>query len=169
MSEDLQHRLDDLIDFYLSVGCPCRFPRFRANVKRDTLGASGASFTSEDQRGLVRAFDRKAPVVEKRPVEQHAEVSEGMWLGTCGICHADLRRVYDEFSPGGTIDCLVIRPLPTSTDLGAGIEGGRLYRCRPLVSPGPPMQGLAKAATQYPFMEEEGWLAWMRELRESNR
>jgi hypothetical protein len=58
---DFQTRLDTLVDEYLTIGCPCRFPRFRAITARKTVGIGGGSFTSEDQRGLILAVGQSQP------------------------------------------------------------------------------------------------------------
>jgi len=59
----------------------------------------------------------------------------------------------------------VIRRAPGLADIGAPVEHGRVFRPRPFVAMGPGMTGMHKAAQAYPFMEEEPWFAWMRELR----
>jgi hypothetical protein len=159
---DFQARLDALADEYLTIGCPCRFPRFRAIVARDTSGISEGSFTSEDQRGLIRAFERKVTVVEQQPLEELDRISPGMWRGKCGVCGSDLRRAYNEYSPGGYIDWLIIKRKPGLFDLGASVEKNRTFRCRPFVAPGPEMPGMARASRAFPFMEEDAWFEWMR-------
>lgn len=46
--ERLAQAIDDLIAEYLAEGCPCRFPRFRATVARDTSGVAGGTFVADD-------------------------------------------------------------------------------------------------------------------------
>ncbi len=159
----LAARLDELMEYALSLGCPCRFPRVRAVTARDTRNAAGGAFTSADQRELIHAFERKVPIIEKRPLEIFQQVREGLWLGKCGKCGALLRRAYEEFSPGGTIDWLMITRAKDVPDLGAPLVDGRVLRCRPLEAPGPGMQGMAKASQVFPFLEEDEWFAWIRE------
>jgi hypothetical protein len=167
--DDLERRLEALIEYYLSIGCPCRFPRFRAVVSRDTSKVAGGSFTSADQQYLILAFERKAPIVEKRPLEIFTEVKEGLWLARCGKCGSDLRRAYDEFSPGGFIDGLIVRRAPGLVDLGAPVHHGRVYRSRPFVAPGPAMGGMAQAAKAFPHIDEDAWFVWMRALNDDTR
>jgi hypothetical protein len=160
---DFQTRLDALVDEYLTIGCPCRFPRFRAIAARETVGICGGSFTSEEQRGLIRAFERRVTVVEQQPLEELEQISPGMWRAKCGVCGSNVRRAYNEYSPGGYIDWLIIKRKPGLTDLGAPIEKNRTFRPRPFVAPGPGMTGMAGASRAFPFMEEDAWFEWMRE------
>jgi hypothetical protein len=163
--EDFQLRLERLLDRYLEDACPCRFPRFRAVVARVTRGAGGGSFTSEDQRGLIRAFDRRAPIVDQRPMDGFNVVTTGLWIGRCGRCGSTLRRSFEEGSPGGTMDLLRVFLASGMVDVGCEVNNGPVYRCRPLEALGAGMAGLGKAAQVFPLISENEWFDWMHERR----
>ncbi len=59
MNDDFHAKLEQLVDHYLSLGCPCRFSRFRSVVARDTSRGCGGAFTSEEQRLLIAIFEAK--------------------------------------------------------------------------------------------------------------
>jgi len=166
VNEDFERKLGELVDYYLSHGCPCRFPRFRAVVSRDTSRTGGGSFTSDDQRGLIHVYEQKVPLVERGPLAGWGgPMSADMYQARCGVCGSAVSRSSNEGAPGGWVDYLVIRPAPGVTPLGAPVEHGRVYRSRPFVAAGPAMGGMQQATEASPFLEEDAWFAWMRELR----
>jgi len=154
--------MDALVDEYLALACPCRFPRFRAVTIRTTHGQGGGSFTSEDQRALIRAFEAKSPVGARRALGGFP-ISDGMWEASCARCGSVVSRSSQEFSPGGWIDWIKITRAPGLVDVGARVEQGRVLRCRPWIATGPDMTGVAIASRAYPFVDEDAWFAWMRE------
>jgi hypothetical protein len=155
-----------LVDYYLARGCPCRFPRFRAVVSRDTSGVAGGAFTSDEQRMLIWAYEQRVPVVNRKALEGWGgPMHDDMYQAECGICASEVRRSSNEYAPGGWVQYLVIRRVKGLSDIGASVEHGRVFRPRPLVAAGPGMTGMQKAAQAYPFMEEELWFTWMRDLK----
>jgi hypothetical protein len=167
LSDDAFERaLEELVDFYLLArGCPCRFPRFRATVGRSTHKVAGGSFTTEDQRRLIHTYEKKVPLGEKQPLEGWGGgVLPDMYQATCTICGSLAARSSNEFANGGWIDYLQITRAKDVIDLGARVESGKLYRPRPWISPGPGMTGIQKASEAFPFLPEDEWLAWMREV-----
>jgi hypothetical protein len=156
--------IEDLLDFYLALGCPCRFPRFRATVARSTQKVAGGSFTSEDQRRLIYIYERKVELVGKEPLEGWGgPVEKDMYQAKCGACRSRVQRSSNEFANGGWVDYLSIALTPGVMELGAFV-GHPLYRARPWISPGPGMAGIHKASEAFPLVDEEKWLLWMREL-----
>ena len=163
--DDFDRALESLIDFQLARGCPCRFPRFRAVVGRSTHGVAGGSFTSDDQRKLIHVFERKVPLVDRRPLEGWGgPIARDMYEANCVKCGSHVSRSSSEFANGGWIDVLVITPASGVVDLGAKVEGGRVLRARPWISPGPAMAGIERASRVFPLTPEGEWLAWMRAL-----
>jgi hypothetical protein len=155
-----------LIDYYLAKGCPCRFPRFRAIVKRDTSGVAGGAFRSEEQLMLIRAFEQKVPLVNRQALEGWAgPMNDTTYEAACGVCGSFVARYANEFASGAWVDMLAIRKPKGLADIGAPAEQGRIFRPRPFEPMGPGMTGMYRAAQAYPFMEEELWLEWMRALR----
>jgi hypothetical protein len=163
---ECQDALLALIDHYLAKGCPCRYPRFRAVVSRDTSGVAGGAFTSDEQRLLIWAYEQKMKLVNRRALEGWGgPMNDQMYEAECGTCGSNVERSSNEFAPGAWAQYLVVRRLKGLIDLGANVEHGRVYRPRPLIALGPGMTGMQKAAAAYPFLEEDAWLAWMREVR----
>ena len=161
MSDSLGSKLGALIDEYLATACPCRYPRFRAVVSRTTHGQGGSSFTSDDQRGLVYAFEHRVPLVDK--VEQQGFQ---LWTAKCARCGSVVERSWYEGAPGGTIDWLVVRLAVGVADVGAPVEmrkGQRIvFRCSRWIATGPDTSGMLIASRTYPFIDEDDWLAWIR-------
>ena len=166
MSDPFAQKLLDLVEEYLANGCPCRFPRFRAIVKRDTSGVAGGAFRSDEQLMLIRAFEQKVPLVNRKALEGWAgPMNDTTYEAECGVCGSWVARYANEFASGAWVDMLAIRKPKGLADIGASAEQGRIFRPRPFVPMGPGMTGMYRAAQAYPFMEEEAWLAWMRAER----
>jgi hypothetical protein len=164
VERDLRDELAQLIVGYLEVGCPCRFPRFRAVVARDTSRVAGGSFTSAEQTGLIEAFEQRVPLVDRGPLEGSGGPAQaGMYQAKCRVCGSRVARSSNELAPGGWVDYLSIRAAPDAADLGAPVEHGRVYRPCPLVAAGPGMTGMQRAAEAFPMIGRDEWLAWMRE------
>ena len=167
MSGPFAQELLALVDDYLAKGCPCRFPRFRAIVKRDTSGVAGGAFRSEEQLMLIRAFEQKVPLVNRQALEAWAgPMNDATYEAACGVCGSFVARYANEFASGAWVDMLAIRKPKGLADIGAPAEQGRIFRPRPFEPMGPGMTGMYRAAQAYPFMEEELWLAWMREVKD---
>jgi len=165
VSDPFYDQLLALIDDYLAKGCPCRFPRFRAVVSRDTSRvAEGGVFRSEEQLLLILAYEKMVPLVNRTALEGFGvPVRDDVYQAECGICGSGVERSNNEFAPGAWVEHLVIRRAAGVVDIGARAEPGRVFRPRPFVAMGPGMAGMQGAAQAYPFMEEEPWFAWMRE------
>jgi hypothetical protein len=166
VNDDFAHKLDELVDYYLSVACPCRFPRFRAVVSRDTSRKGGGSFASDDQQGLIHAYERKVPLTDKRPLQGWGgPVTADMYQATCGICGSDVQRSSNEGAPGGWVDYLVIHLAPGVQEAGAPVErGSPVYRGTPFRATGPGSTGMQQATEAFPMLDPDAWFAWMREL-----
>ena len=94
--------LESLVTSYLEAsGCPCRYPRFRTSVHRDTTGVCGDSFTTGEQRDLIELFEHHVPMRGKR------QVSHG-WEAACERCGSALRYSVGERSRGDSMDYLVV-------------------------------------------------------------
>src|ERR1700678_3357078 len=65
-------------------GCPCRFPRFRATVERET-DIFGASMSTWEQQFLMTLFDRIVKLIEPKS-------TKGESRGKCARCGATIRR-----------------------------------------------------------------------------
>jgi hypothetical protein len=162
LTDPFQAKVDALIDDYLSVGCPCRFPRFRALAKRDTSGAAGGYFIGYDQQALHSAFERRAPIVGKKGLGPYAEPQPQFYSATCEKCGSTIERSSEEIANNAWVDWLVIRKKPEVSELGAPLQGKAL-RCRPLSPAGPGQTGMDRASREYPLVEEDEWFKWMRE------
>jgi len=166
MSDAFEQKVLVLVDYYLAEGCPCRFPRFRAIVSRDTSRVAEGAFRSDEQLSLILAFEQRVPIVNRRALEGWGgPMSDGVYEAECGVCGSGVERSSNELAPGAWVEYLVIRRAQGRVDIGAPAPQGRVFRPRPFVAMGPGMTGMPKAAQAYPFMEEEAWLAWMREVR----
>jgi hypothetical protein len=162
----LSDELVRLVEYYLEMGCPCRFPRFRAVVSRDTSRIAGGSFTSAEQVGLIGVFEQRVPLGDRAPLEGWGgPAQDGMYQAHCTICGSLVARSSNECAPGGWVDYLSISLAPAVTDLGASFAKGRLHRPSAWVAAGPGMAGIQRASEAFPFMEAEAWFVWMRELR----
>jgi hypothetical protein len=161
MTNSLVERAEALIHEYLEDGgCPCRFPRFRSAVKRDTSRSLGAPFKGEDQHALIVAFERHAPLGPRTALGGFPAAVEGMWQAHCERCTSTAERSSSEVATGGWVDFLMILRAPGLTDLGAPID--RALRCRPLIPIGRGPHSSGAAAHLYPIVDEDAWFEWLR-------
>jgi hypothetical protein len=110
MNDDFHAKLEQLVDHYLSLGCPCRFSRFRSVVARDTSRGCGGAFTSEEQRLLIAIFEAKVPIADRAPLAgSGVPMTPTMYQGRCARCGGVVEHSSNEFAPGGWIDYLVIQ------------------------------------------------------------
>jgi hypothetical protein len=144
--------LDTLYADYLTRGCPCRFPRFRAVAKQ--WGLPPGILSSEDRDGLVGVFEANVPLVDRR-------TDFDGWEATCAKCGASVRMGRAVSSRAETwVDYLMITAV--QADVGARLEQP-LVRCRPWRIVGPGSEGIMlEAGRKYPLVDETEWLAWMR-------
>jgi len=154
-----QAGLDALFDYYLEHGCPCRFPRFRATVARDTREVGAAHFTTWEQQWLVNRFDARVELSDKetRPLGHR---------GRCARCGAEVDRWSEEPFRSAWIDYLRITAAPGTEELGAHLHTPVPY-VNPFFSAAPQdhQRDLAHVVqASYPRVSAEVWLAWMREL-----
>jgi hypothetical protein len=148
--------LEQLVDDYLrDGGCPCRFPRFRATVRRDTSRVCGNSFTTIEQERLVYLYEHVVPVNDKQSVDYG-------WEAKCARCGSEARQATNEFLPGTRIDYLTITKPRDVTELGAQV-GPRVYRCSSWRSPTGSDAGMDVASKTFPELSNDQWLAWMAE------
>jgi hypothetical protein len=162
VNEPLAYKVDALMSGYLSEGCPCRFPRFRASCARDTSKKAGGTFVADDQGMLIAVFEERAPLTSRVALGPNDSPMPGMYAADCTVCGSRVERSSVEFGPGGWADFLVIRRGPSLTELGAPIEAGRVLRARPFRPAGPGMEGLGKASAAFPLVYDEEWIAWLQ-------
>jgi hypothetical protein len=150
--------MDEVLAFYLSRGCPCRFPRFRAMGARDFSAVGAPGVTSSEQAALLFAYDQKAPVVDK-------DVVGPAWRGRCARCGSYIQRWAHEVVMSSWIEHLEIEPAPGVKDLGASLDGP-LPRVRDFhaAGPGVPAHLLAAANAASPLVSEAEWFSWLRAL-----
>jgi len=150
--------LEDLFSYFLEDGgCPCRYPRFRSTVRRDTHGAAGGSFTTAEQRDLIFLYERRMELRDKKDAPYG-------WEAFCSRCGSAARYASNEFSPGGFIDYLVVTKAAGLAEIGARV-GNFVPHSGGWICPGPEMAGMQLASKAFPFMPFEEWLRWMRERR----
>jgi hypothetical protein len=148
--------LEELVRDYLhDGGCPCRFPRFRSTVGRET-DVFGAPMMTWEQYLLITRFDSDVKLTNSRPVARG-------WEGICARCGATVQRRGEEYFRDRWMEHMRVAPLPGVTDLGAPAVGA-LPHCWPFftVGGGPP-DATVQAEIQFPRFSVDAWLAWMRE------
>jgi hypothetical protein len=149
MTEDaaeLRNRIDEAVGKMLQDGCPCRFPRFRAMVARDTQQAGFACFTSEEQPMLIDAYVRAVPLVN----------------GRCVRCGALAVRWAWEFGKTAFVEYMRFED-STLSDLGAPASSP-IPRCRPFYATGFATKAQRKKVERfYPRLTETDWLSWLLE------
>ena len=137
-------------------GCPCRFPRFRATVERETA-ALGAEMSTWGRDQLIALYDARVPLVDAKGTKLGRE-------GRCKRCGAHVDRWSREPTRDRWIDHLRITPAPGSVDLGAPVDG-LLPRCWPFFVVDGDTRATVEAEVQYPRRTVDEWLAWMRQPR----
>jgi hypothetical protein len=82
--EELTQAVERIINFYLSNGCPCRFPRFRAIAEFDFRTQPGLSphTTHETDLLTTRGLDEARPVY--RPAGEWEDDNRPMICTACG-------------------------------------------------------------------------------------
>jgi hypothetical protein len=159
-----QAKVEDLIlNMLRDGGCPCRFPRFRATVERDTE-TLGAQLMTHEQYLLMTMFDRKVRLANKRSV-----VKRGQGVGhegECAFCGAFIRRTSVEQVRDQFIDYMTVRPHEGIEDLGAAVERvlPHCWKFYGVVDPAIE-RARREAELTYPQISFERWLAWMEERR----
>ncbi|MGD0674446.1 MAG: hypothetical protein ABSC94_03460 [Polyangiaceae bacterium] len=152
--------VDGLMDYFLAHGCPCRFPRFRALCERDTAAVGAPGYTSTEQQSLVLAFDRAAPLVERRPLP-----GKPGYRAKCARCGAGIERLSVEHFRDMWIEYLRVRPAKTVVDVGEPLHAP-VPHCLPFYHAGATNPSEEQMlALSYPFLPVNDWLAWIRELR----
>ncbi len=154
--KEFSKALGDLVAYYRAHGCPCRFPRARAVLARDTHRVAGGSFSSVDRDWLIWHVEHGLNLADKRGAPYG-------WEARCADCGATVSKSANEFANGGWLEYLVIEPKPGVPDVGAPV-GEHVYRCKPWWAPGPNMAGEAEASKAFPLIPVDEWFRWMREL-----
>lgn len=153
-------RVEALFDRYLALGCPCRFPRFRALVEEQYAPAMGPPLLAQDQQALIYVFDRRVPLTdrEKKPMGHR---------GRCEKCGARVERWYVEHFKGAWIEYLTIAPAPGAVEIGAPVDTP-IPHCRSFVPAGP-MDGRnrnnSEAESDHPGVRLDDWFAWLEATR----
>jgi hypothetical protein len=93
--------------------CPCRFPRFRATVERETL-SFGAPLMTWEQYLLIASFDGAVSLVHRRPLVTRGEGTGHE--GNCVRCGAFVRRRSEEKFRDQWIEHMVVQPCPGLED-----------------------------------------------------
>jgi hypothetical protein len=153
--------LEALFGRLLEHGCPCRFPRFRATVSRDTREVGAPNFTTWEQQALVSMFDLRVPLRDReaRPVGHD---------GHCALCGAAVERWGEEPFRSAWIEYLKITPAPGVEDVGAEVHTA-VPHCWPFFSAAPQeyQRNLEHmVALHYPRVSRQAWLDWIGELRD---
>jgi hypothetical protein len=149
--------INALMTGYLADACPCRFPRFRATVGRDTSKVFAVSvYVSPEQQRLIARFDALVTLADRSPVQWG-------WRGRCTRCEADVVREDVEFDVGPARH-LFITPR-TAVDVGAPHQGAipHVHDFFPLDRVPPSQSVLGQLAAAHPRMDEKRWLSWMSE------
>jgi hypothetical protein len=157
-TEAFAPKLEVLFDHFFEHGCPCRFPRFRATVLRDTREVGAPDYTTWEQQALVALFDRRVPLLdrENRPVGHE---------GRCASCGSHVERWGVESFRDAWIEYLRITPAAGVPDTGAELHTP-VPHCWPFFRAGPPDRSLGHIVDlHYPKVSQDDWLAWIRELR----
>jgi hypothetical protein len=157
-----------MADFLQGGGCPCRFPRFRATVARDTA-SFGALPTTWEQSLLITLHDRKAMLRNNRPLVRRGE---GVgYQAECARCGATVSRLGLEVQRDQWYDRMTVRPKPGVEELGAAVAGA-LPHCWPFFAVAGSERERAAAdrarrdsEITYPRLSLDDWLAWMGERR----
>jgi hypothetical protein len=140
-------------DWLQDNGCPCRFPRFRATVERET-DIFGASMGTWEQQTLIRLIDRRLRLVGSQWVREGRE-------GECPRCGAVIRRWEVEERRDQVMDHMRVVPRAGVEDLGAPVDGA-LPRCSRFFGTND-KRALRDAEVQYPVLPLADWIAWMSE------
>jgi hypothetical protein len=149
--------IDDLVAFYLSHACPCRFPRFRATVARDvSVLLSAPEYVNPEQQLLIDRFDALVTLADRSSVPRG-------WRGRCTRCGADVVREDLELDAGPACH-LFITP-SGAADVGAPFADAipQVHGFFPLDRSGGSPRVEAELRAAFPHMDWEQWLAWMRE------
>jgi hypothetical protein len=148
-------------DLLQDNGCPCRFPRFRATVERET-DIFGASMGTWEQQTLIRLVDRRLRLVRSQWVREGRE-------GQCPRCGAAIRRWEVEKRRDQVMDHMRVVPPEGVEDLGAPVDGV-LPRCSRFFGTND-KRALRDAEVQYPVLSLADWIAWMieRQTAPANR
>jgi hypothetical protein len=151
--------LEELFSAWLSGGaCPCRFPRFRATVERET-DALGASMMTWEQYTLMQVYDRRVKLV-------HVKAFPGGREGACSLCGAHVHRWGVEVVRDQWLEHMRVVPRPDAAELGAP-QDGPLPHCWPFFTVGgDDARARRDAQVQYPRLGFDAWVAWMRARRE---
>lgn len=152
-------RMESLVRGYLSAGCPCRFPRFRACAERELVEFGSHAIASPEQQSLILQFDALVPLDGKTG---HAIA----WSGTCSRCGSHVQRGAAEVANSSWIDYLRLALAPGLEDLGAD-AAIPAPRCRDFyaAAPGVTREQLALANASYPKLGEEEWFEYMSARR----
>jgi len=147
-----------LFDRYLSHGCPCRFPRFRATVARDLSEVGARSWDVSDIAQLLAAFDQRVPLVLTKPADFSTH-------GRCSICDAEVVRSSAPIFRDSSIERAKIAPGPLP-DLGAEVSWpvpvcGYVF---PAAPDNVTKDEKTRIERAYPRLRPKDWLAYMGAL-----
>jgi hypothetical protein len=151
-----------MADYLQGGGCACRFPRFRATVARET-DIFGAPLMTWEQDMLIRLFDRKVKLEERRSVTTRP----AGYMGRCPRCGAAIRRGSVESFRDQWIEYLSVEPRTGVAELGPPVIGA-LPHCWPFFAVGDAkarsdaVPARRDAEVTYPRLPLDTWLAWMR-------
>ncbi len=148
--------------------CPCRFPRFRATVERETL-SFGAPLMTWEQYLLIGSFDRAVSLVNRRPLVTRGEGTGHE--GNCARCGAFVRRSSEEKFRDQWIEHMVVQPCPGLEDLGAAVDGP-VPHCWPFFAAASTEserrdaeRARLDAEVTCPRISLDAWITWMKALR----
>ena len=100
--------------------CPCRFPRFRATVERETL-SFGAPLMTWEQYLLIGSFDRAVSLVNRRPLVTRGEGPDTKGIARALRRHSCAAAARRSFATSGSSTWLS-NPAPALEDLEAAVD-----------------------------------------------
>jgi hypothetical protein len=158
MDADAKTDFESLFDYYLSHGCPCRFPRFRATVGRDMKEIGAPQWDVSEVPALLQIFDRRVPLTKDTETDYSIK-------GRCKICNAQVYRWGAPVFRDSFIERARITPgdLP---DVGADADGpvpvcGSVYPAGPSNVMRVERERIENA---FPRLSPSLWLEYMKAL-----
>ena len=146
--------VDELLDYYLALGCPCRFPRFRKIIElRLPYG-----FASGDMEELLLSMDEKVPILDKHD-------DRVTWTGRCAKCGSEVMHRSAPVFRDSWVETGKIEKAPEVEDLGAAADGPIPLR-EPLYPAVPDVRKseIEEVNLRYHRLPEADWFAYLSAL-----
>lgn len=94
----LQKAIEGVYEFYLSNGCPCRFPRFRKLVAFNSEDFGIVPTASLESHLLLDLALRGSQKIYRATSEPSSDQGESTWMHECSRCGARIAEHYAEYS-----------------------------------------------------------------------